>query len=103
MFEIIQSEPFKKWLSGLKNYMVKVRIMSQLNKLEQGNLGDVEPVGSGVSEVKMHFGPGYRIYFKQIGSKIILLLIGGTKSTQAKDIVRAKKIAGCCKEGEYNG
>jgi putative addiction module killer protein len=93
MFEIIQSHSFKKWLSSLKDRMVRTRIFIQINKIELGNLGDVKPVGGGVSEIRMHFGSGYRIYFKQLDSKIILLLVGGTKFTQVKDIAKAKEIA----------
>lgn len=82
--------PFDDWLDNLRDAKGRARIEVRLDRLEQGNFGDCEPVGEGVFELKMDFGPGYRAYFAEENSAIVLLLIGGDKSTQAKDIKTAK-------------
>jgi putative addiction module killer protein len=82
--------PFDDWLDGLRDAKGRARIEIRLDRLEQGNFGDCEPVGEGVFELRMDFGPGYRAYFAEEGPKIVLLLIGGDKSTQTKDIKAAK-------------
>jgi len=82
--------PFDDWLDGLRDAKGRARIQTRLDRLEQGNFGDCEPVGEGVFELRMDFGPGYRAYFAEDGPKIVLLLIGGDKSTQTKDIKAAK-------------
>lgn len=84
-------KPFDTWFESLKDPTVKALILNKLDKVKQGNLGDATPVGSGVSEFRLHSGPGFRLYFAKIGKKIILLLCGGSKSTQQKDIMRAKQ------------
>ena len=89
MFEIEQAEPFARWLADLRDQNAYTRIRMQIGRLKYGQFGGVKPVGEGVSEVRMHFGPGYRIYFYRRGEKIIVLLGGGDKSSQATDIRQA--------------
>jgi len=93
MFEIIKSETFDSWLKGLRDKRAAARINARLRRVSLGNLGDVAPVGDGVSEMRIFYGPGYRIYFVQEGQVLIVLLCGGDKSTQKKDIKRAKELA----------
>ncbi|NJK75563.1 MAG: type II toxin-antitoxin system RelE/ParE family toxin [Oscillatoriales cyanobacterium RU_3_3] len=81
--------PFTEWLDSLRDRNVRVRIKSRLDRVEQGNLGDVKSVGEGVFELRINYGPGYRIYFGQVGLTIIILLIAGDKSTQEQDIRQA--------------
>lgn len=89
MFEIEQAEPFVRWLADLRDQNAYTRIRMQIGRLKYGQFGDIKPVGEGVSEVRMHFGPGYRIYFYRRNGKIIVLLAGGDKSSQASDIRQA--------------
>lgn len=84
------SAPFDDWLGSLRDGKSRARIEVRLDRLEQGNFGDCKPVGDGVLELRMDFGPGYRVYFAEDGPAIVLLLIGGDKSTQDKDIKTAK-------------
>ncbi|MDH2342043.1 type II toxin-antitoxin system RelE/ParE family toxin [Bradyrhizobium sp. SSUT77] len=93
MVELKQTETFRKWRSRLKDERARALIASRLDRLAQGHAGDVEPVGDGVSELRIHYGPGYRIYFENRGNAIVVLLCGGDKSTQAKDIKAAKRLA----------
>jgi putative addiction module killer protein len=93
MFEIIKSETFDSWFKGLRDKRAAARINARLRRVSLGNLGDVAPVGDGVSEMRIFYGPGYRIYFVQEGQVLIVLLCGGDKSTQKKDIKRAKELA----------
>jgi putative addiction module killer protein len=93
MFEIQKTDEFDKWLSGLADQSAQARIASRIERLGFGNPGDVKPVGAGISEMRIPYGPGYRVYLKQTGKIILLLLCGGDKSTQEKDIKRAKQIA----------
>lgn len=88
-----QSDTFRKWHLNLRDAKAKASIAMRLHRLGQGNAGDVAPVGDGVSELRIHHGPGYRIYFQQRGDILIILLCGGDKSSQNKDIERAKHIA----------
>ena len=88
-----QSDTFKRWQNKLKDHRAKALIALRLQRLLGGNAGDAAPVGEGISELRVHHGPGYRVYFQQRGDLIILLLCGGDKSTQEKDIRMAKKIA----------
>lgn len=83
-------EPFTGWLYGLRDDITRKRILARLSRLEQGNLGDCKPVGEGVSELRMFFGSGYRVYFAEHGSNIVVLLCGGDKSSQDADIQQAK-------------
>lgn len=93
MIEIKQAETFRKWRMQLKDERVRGLIASRLDRLSFGHAGDVEPVGQGISELRIHYGPGYRIYFHRRGDTIIVLLCGGDKSTQTKDIKTAKRLA----------
>lgn len=83
-------EPFTDWLYGLKDSMGRKRILIRITRLEQGNYGDCEPVGEGVSELRMFFDSGYRVYFGEDADNIVVLLCGGDKSSQKKDIEQAK-------------
>jgi putative addiction module killer protein len=87
---IIRTATFDAWLSGLKDITGKARILQRLDSFQRGNFGDYEPVGGSVSELKIHTGPGYRVYFARRGAVVYLLLLGGDKSTQKKDIIRAQ-------------
>jgi putative addiction module killer protein len=93
MFEVQKTDEFDNWLSDLADQKAKAKIASRIERLGLGNPGDVRPVGEGISEMRVPYGPGYRVYFKQTGKAVVLLLCGGDKSTQAKDIKRAKEIA----------
>lgn len=94
MIELIRSSTFDDWLSNLKDRRAVARIAARLDRLSSGNPGDAEPVGEGISELKINYGPGYRVYFLQRGPVLIILLCGGDKSTQSKDIKQAKVLAG---------
>jgi putative addiction module killer protein len=83
-------EPFTQWLYGLKDSMGRKRILIRITRLEQGNYGDCEPVGDGVSELRMFFGAGYRVYFGEDADNIVVLLCGGDKGSQKQDIKQAK-------------
>jgi putative addiction module killer protein len=93
MIEFKQTETFRKWRIRLKDERIRALIASRLDRLAFGNAGDVKPVGQGISELRIDYGPGYRIYFQRRGNTIIILLCGGDKSTQAKDIQTAKRLA----------
>jgi len=93
MLELKQTETFRDWRVRLRDEKTRALIASRLDRLAFGNAGDVKPVGEGVSELRVDYGPGYRIYFQRRGNSLILLLCGGDKSTQAKDIQRAKRLA----------
>lgn len=84
-------EPFITWLESIKDPIIQLRINKRLRRIEIGTLGDAQPVGDGVFELRLHFGAGYRIYFGYINKQVILLLVGGDKSTQSKDIQKAKQ------------
>jgi putative addiction module killer protein len=84
---------YKKWIKGLRDSRARHRIQIRIKRLEEGNPGDVEPVGEGISELRICYGPGYRVYFKDTGNEIVILLCGGDKSTQTADIAEAKRIA----------
>lgn len=91
--QIKQSTTFKKWFGKLKDERGKAIIASRLNRLSFGHAGDVAPVGNGISELRIHYGPGYRVYFIISDDVIVVLLCGGDKSTQEKDIRAARMIA----------
>lgn len=93
MVELKQTEAFAKWESRLRDKRARTIIATRLARLAHGLPGDVEPVGEGVSELRIHYGPGYRVYFQQRGDILIVLLCGGDKKTQARDIATAKKLA----------
>ncbi|MGO3972098.1 type II toxin-antitoxin system RelE/ParE family toxin [Pseudomonas sp. Qb1D1] len=88
-----ETDEFQEWLYSLRSKPVHGRVLTRLDNARMGNFGDCENVGNGVSEMRIHYGPGYRVYFKRIGEVVYLLLIGGDKSTQKRDIERAKEIA----------
>ncbi len=87
------TEAFDAWFEGLRDRQARARIDARLRRVELGNFGDVKPVGEGVSELRIDYGPGYRVYLAQRGIEIVVLLAGGDKSTQAKDIKLALKLA----------
>jgi putative addiction module killer protein len=93
MIEFKQTETFLKWRTRLKDERARAMIASRLDRLAFGNAGDVKPIGQGISELRIDYGPGYRVYFMRRGREIILLLCGGDKSTQKKDIKTAKRLA----------
>ena len=93
MFEVRQTRQFAIWFSALRDRRAQTQIARRIERASAGNLGDVAPVGDGVSEMRIHFGPGYRVYFVQRGSKIVILLCGGDKSSQRRDIDDAKAMA----------
>ncbi len=93
MIEIRKTDIFAEWLDGLRDIQARARIQARIERLAAGNPGDVEPVGEGVSELRINYGPGYRVYFKRRGQELIILLAGGDKSTQAKDIKAALRLA----------
>jgi putative addiction module killer protein len=93
VLDIRQTETFAKWRSNLKDARARAAIALRLARLEFGHVGDVSPVGEGISELRIHYGPGYRVYFHRRGKTIVVLLCGGDKSTQAKDIKKAKLLA----------
>ena len=93
MFEVRQTTRFATWLASLRDERARARILKRLDRARDGNLGDVAPVGGGVSEMRIFYGPGYRLYFVRRGSELIVLLCGGDKSTQDADIVEARGLA----------
>ena len=93
MIEIRETLTFSKWLESLRDNQARTRIQARILRLRHGNPGDVKPVGEGVSEMRIDHGPGYRVYFIQQGMQLIILLAGGNKNTQTKDIKLALKLA----------
>ncbi len=93
MIEVVQTGEFDRWIRKLKDRQGKLRILKRIDRLANGNPGDVAPVGSGVSELRLNVGPGYRVYYLQEGDALVLLLCGGDKSTQPKDIEQAHELA----------
>ncbi len=95
MNTIVRTGAFDGWLAKLKDRRGKARIIERIRSVERGNFGDCEAVGNGVSELRLHFGPGYRIYFCRTGDSVYVLLCGGTKRGQRRDIAKAKAMARC--------
>jgi putative addiction module killer protein len=93
MMEIRKTEVFARWIDGLRDIRGRARVLARIERLAAGNAGDVAPVGEGVSELRIDHGPGYRVYFKKRGHRLIILLAGGDKSTQSKDIRAALRLA----------
>ncbi|HEX7739730.1 MAG TPA: type II toxin-antitoxin system RelE/ParE family toxin [Marmoricola sp.] len=93
MIEVVRTDEFETWIVKLKDLTGKGRILRRLDRLAQGNPGDARPIGKGISELRLNFGPGYRVYYLQDGNTLILLLCGGDKSTQQKDIDEAHELA----------
>jgi len=100
MFTILMHEAFADWLSSLKDRIAKARIAARIRSAKEGNLGDCKPVGDGVSEMRINTGPGYRVYFVRRGEKVYLLLCGGDKASQDRDIKRAKALLEDLDHGE---
>jgi len=93
MIEIRKTEHFANWLDNLRDIRAKARVLVRIERLASGNAGDVKPVGEGVTEMRIDYGPGYRVYFIQRGSELIILLAGGDKSSQSRDIKSAIRLA----------
>ena len=93
MVEIIKSATFDRWFRKLRDPKAKARIQMRIRRLGLGNPGDVQPIGSGLSEMRIDYGPGYRVYYIKSGSVLVVLLCGGDKRTQQTDIDKAKRIA----------
>ncbi len=93
MYEVQQTSIFAQWLRSLRDTTAKGRIIARIERLQLGNLGDTKSVGDGVHELRMTFGPGYSVYFAWRGEQIVLLLCGGDKGSQSRDIDRARRIA----------
>lgn len=93
MLEIRKTEVLAKWLDGLRDIHARARILVRLERLAAGNPGNVKPVGEGVSELRIDYGPGYRVYYKKQGREVVVLLTGGDKRTQASDIKTALSLA----------
>lgn len=93
MIEVRQTEVYARWIERLDDDRARARIEARIVRLSLGNAGDVRPVGDGVSELRVDYGPGYRVYFTQYGKAIVILLCGGDKRSQRKDIARAKELA----------
>lgn len=99
MNTFLKSEEFNNWLVDLKDQVGKALITKRIRNAETGNFGDCEPVGGGVSELRIHYGPGYRAYFTRHGEVVYFLLLGGDKSTQKRDVKRAKEMARALPQG----
>lgn len=93
MIEIRKTDTFAKWIDQLQDIRARARILVRIERLAAGNPGDVKPVGEGVSEMRIDYGPGYRVYFKKIGQKVVILLAGGDKNSQSKDIKTALRLS----------
>lgn len=93
MHQIRETETFARWLDGLRDVRARARVQVRIERLAAGNAGDAEPVGEGVSELRIDYGPGYRVYFKKHGREVVILLAGGDKRTQPADIKTAMRLA----------
>ena len=93
MIEIRKTEIYIQWLDDLRDIRARARIQVRVERMAAGNAGDVKPVGAGVSELRIDYGPGYRVYFTKRGNKVVILLAGGDKSTQSTDIKTALRLA----------
>lgn len=91
--EIRKTREFAEWIDGLGDIRARARVLVRIERLAAGNPGDIRPVGEGVSELRIDYGPGYRVYYKKIGTRVVILLAGGEKSTQERDIRSALRLA----------
>ena len=91
--ELVQSDAFRDWLRGLRDRAAKARILARLGRMAEGHVGDCKALGGGLFEARVHCGPGYRLYFLREGDALIVLLCGGDKSSQRRDIARARELA----------
>ena len=98
MVQVRQTERFVRWIEGLRDLRGRAKVLARIERLIGGNPGDAKPVGDGVSELRINFGPGYRVYYLQTGSTLIILLAGGDKSSQAKDIQAALQLVNTLSE-----
>ncbi|WP_137719246.1 type II toxin-antitoxin system RelE/ParE family toxin [Methylobacillus flagellatus] len=98
MLQIRKTDVYAAWIDGLSDVRGRARILVRIERLAAGNPGDVKPVGGGVSELRIDFGPGYRVYFSRYGQELVILLAGGDKSTQSTDIKTALRLARNLKE-----
>ena len=90
---VLRTDEFSRWLKQLRDIRARAKIVARIDRLELGNPGDIAAVGEGVSELRIHHGPGYRVYIFQRGEQVVILLCGGDKGSQEADIARAKKLA----------
>lgn len=93
MLDVRETDEFSEWLGALRDVRARAKVLVRIDRLAKGNPGDVAPVGEGVSELRINYGPGYRVYYVQRGTRYVLLLAGGDKTTQDKDIKEAKRLA----------
>ena len=93
MLAVRKTEIFTRWLDGLRDIHARARVLARIERLIGGNPGDTKPVGEGVSELRIDYGPGYRVYYKRRGEELVILLAGGDKRTQARDIQNALRVA----------
>ena len=93
VLEVRKTEVYAQWLDGLRDVRARARVLVRVERLAAGNPGDVRPVGEGVSELRIDYGPGYRVYFKKQGRMIVVLLVGGDKRTQGRDVRTALRLA----------
>lgn len=101
MIQVRQTEHYARWFSALRDRQARARIDIRIRRLSLGNFGDVKPLGSGISELRIDHGPGYRLYFLQRGTEIVVLLAGGDKGSQSQDIHTAKALAVIVKEQSW--
>lgn len=94
MVEVRQTEVYARWFGRLRDRQARARINARIRRLSMGNAGDVRPVGRGISELRIDYGPGYRVYYVQRGRALVILLAGGDKASQVRDIRRATELAG---------
>ncbi|MGV6872561.1 type II toxin-antitoxin system RelE/ParE family toxin [Pseudochelatococcus sp. B33] len=102
MIDVRKTPTYDSWFDGLRDARAKAKINVRIYRLQNGNPGDVKPVGEGISELRIKYGPGYRVYYVQRGKILVILLCGGDKSTQAADIKRAKEIANELEDEDEN-
>lgn len=93
MFEVRKTEEFVRWLDGLRDIRARARVLVRIERIVAGNFGDSKPAGQGISELRIDYGPGYRVYFTKRGQRIVILLVGGDKSGQVTDIKTAIRLA----------
>ena len=93
VFAVLTTPTYNTWFSGLRDRQAQLRIVARLKRIELGNLGDAKALGGGISEIRLAFGPGYRLYFTKRGVEVIVLLVGGDKSSQSRDIKTARDLA----------
>jgi len=93
VIEIRQTAEYEAWFEAVRDVQARARILARIRRVSLGNFGDVKPVGGGVSELRLAYGPGYRIYVKRVGDALVVLLAGGDKSSQKRDVERARQLA----------